>query len=140
MTSDALWGLPDRLGRYATWGLNRGEPPMPGPTDFIESNALLAVLDDPEQARTIVATRMLPGERMTLSRQAQALADLCDRVQREYEAAHGTCTATRGCLEPANGYFYQSTRRPFPTGVCAGHRASVEGEGLTVHEMPEVIL
>lgn len=113
---------------------------MTGPTDFLESNALLAVLDDPDEARAIVATRMLPGERITLGRQAQALTDLCDQVQREYEAAHGTCAAIRGCLEPANGYFYQSTRRPFPTGVCAGHRASVEGEGLPVREMPEVKL
>lgn len=113
---------------------------MTGPTNFVESNALLAVLDDPEQARTIVATRMLPGERMHLSRQAQALSDLCDQVQREHEAAHGTCTAIRGCTRQSVGYFYVGRDTRHPYGVCAWHRAEVEDEGRTVHEMPEVIL
>jgi hypothetical protein len=111
---------------------------MTGPTQFIESNALLAVVDYPDVARAIVAGSLLPNERRALARQAQALADLCERVDREYSAAHNSCTAVRGCTRPSVGYFYMGRGEREPYGVCAHHCKGVVAEGFTVHEMPEV--
>jgi hypothetical protein len=112
---------------------------MPDPTQFTESNALLAIIDDnPDGARAIVAG-MLAGERITLARHAQTLVDLCERVQFEHEAAHGPCTAIRGCSRQSVGYFYMGRHRK-PYGTCVTHRSDVEAEGFTVHTMPEVKL
>lgn len=114
---------------------------MTGPTNFTEANALLALAEgDIATARQLVMTAMLPGERSRLSVHAQALADLCEQVTREYNAARSTCSAVRSCTEPSVGYFYQSRNRRHPDGVCARHREGVVDEGLTVHEMPEVKL
>lgn len=113
---------------------------MTGPTQFIESNALLAVIDDPDTARAIVVGSLLPGERRALARQAQALADLCERVDREYSAAHNPCTAVHSCTDPSVGYFYRRPGTRHVEGVCARHCESVVAEGFTVCEMPEVRL
>lgn len=110
-------------------------------TPFTESKALLAlILGDQDRARRLIIEDMLPNERRTLGRFAQQLADLCDKTDREYRAAHGDCAAVRNCGQPSVGYFYARPGATFPMGVCAQHRASVVGEGFTVCEMPEVKL
>jgi hypothetical protein len=111
------------------------------PTHYTESNALLALIEgDTDTARQLVVTAMLPGERRALARQAQALADLCERVDREYSAAHNPCTAVRGCTKPSVGYFYMRLGSRHVDGVCAQHCEGVVAEGFTVCEMPEVKL
>jgi hypothetical protein len=111
------------------------------PTHYTESNALLAIIEgDTDTARQLVVTAMLPGERRALARQAQALTDLCEQVDREYRAAHGGCTAVRDCTCPSVGYFYMGRNKREPYGVCARHCGGVIAEGFTVHEMPEVKL
>lgn len=106
-------------------------------TPYTESNALLAIVrGDTDLAREIVVNNLLPEERRALGRQAQELADLCEKVDREWRAAVGPCVAVRGCGIPSVGYFYVGKARPFPYGTCAEHRVSVEGEGFIVREMP----
>lgn len=53
------------------------------PTKFVESNALLALLDGDEDGATDRVLDMFPGERRRLAEVARALAVLCDDINDE---------------------------------------------------------
>ena len=136
MTNDALWGLPDHLGRYATWGLNRGEPPMTGPTPFTESNALLAVAEgDLDEARRLIVT-MLPVERRRLIEAAHKLADLLQESDRVTEVLDGPCRWRSLCPHPSHVYI---EIRGHPIGICQRHTPDAIENGYVIHPRPAAV-
>jgi hypothetical protein len=114
---------------------------MTGPTQFTESNALLAVIeDDLDEARRIIAT-MLPGERRRLAEHAHKLADLLTEPDRIAEVLAGPCRWGY-CSQMSDAYIITSGRRGDRLfGICQRHRADARANDYEIHERPaEVVL
>lgn len=109
----------------------------------LESALLHLVIEgDDEEAERRILTEMLPGEQLTLARQADRLAHLCRRPERIRQALADGCMWSRSCAEPAAGYYDPGSRRGrVPNyddfrGVCAQHRAGAEAAEFQVFDPP----
>lgn len=103
-------------------------------SSFVETNALLAVMnEDMVHARSLIAS-LLPGERNHLLQCAHRLGDLCQEQNNVVSVCSGPCW-TRGCCNPASGYYFDGRT---PRGICSECTPEYRERGYVILDAPKM--